>query len=239
MQLELSSLDEQRFGIRTVRAWDVGLTDLDTVDAFVEQENARLLIIRIPTDDLRAVQRLEESGAILTDTLVYYRQSLTQDLPADTGTISVRPIRAEEVKAASEVAAATFEGYFGHYHADPRLDRTACDEVYRSWARRSCTREAADEVLVGVDNDVVVGFATLRMNGPDEGEGVLFGVAPQAQGRGLYRSMMVHAMEWCRTQPATRMVVSTQVTNIAVQKVWVRLGFEPYRSYYTLHRWAS
>ena len=33
------------------------------------------------------------------------------------------------------------------------------------------------------------------------------------------------------------MVLSTQVTNLAVQKVWSRLGFEPSRSYYTFHLW--
>jgi hypothetical protein len=33
------------------------------------------------------------------------------------------------------------------------------------------------------------------------------------------------------------MLISTQITNVAVQKVWTRLGFEPSRSYYTFHKW--
>jgi GNAT superfamily N-acetyltransferase len=82
-----------------------------------------------------------------------------------------------------------------------------------------------------------VGFATLRLNNPEEGEGVLFGVGPLAQGQGIYRSFMIHGMEWCLQQGMTRMVVSTQITNIAVQKVWTRLGFEPSHAYYTFHKW--
>jgi hypothetical protein len=31
-----------------------------------------------------------------------------------------------------------------------------------------------------------------------------------------------------------RLIISTQVTNVAVQKIWTRLGFEPVRSYYTV-----
>ena len=77
----------------------------------------------------------------------------------------------------------------------------------------------------------------MRLNSPEEGEGVLFGVAPAAQGRGIYRSFMVRGMEWCLAQGTSRMVVSTQITNIAVQKVWTRLGFEPHKSYLTFHRW--
>jgi hypothetical protein len=36
-----------------------------------------------------------------------------------------------------------------------------------------------------------------------------------------------------------RMVVSTQITNLAVQKVWVRQGFELTGSYYTFHLWPT
>ena len=66
---------------------------------------------------------------------------------------------------------------------------------------------------------------------------LMFGVAPEAQGRGIYRSLMIGAMLWFRTRGTARMVVSTQVTNAAVQKVWTRLGFEPWKSNYTFHKW--
>jgi len=41
-----------------------------------------------------------------------------------------------------------FHGYLGRYHADDRLDRGKCDELYTSWAYCSCvSREVADEVF--------------------------------------------------------------------------------------------
>jgi GNAT superfamily N-acetyltransferase len=136
------------------------------------------------------------------------------------------------------VAAGAFQGYYGHYHADPKLDRNKCDEGYVSWAVRSCTlKQVATEVLVAERDNQIVGFATLRLNSPEEGEGVLFGVAPEAQGIGIYRSFMVSGMQWCKEQQVKRMIVSTQVTNVAVQKVWCRVGFEPAYSYYTFHKW--
>ena len=104
-------------------------------------------------------------------------------MPDDTGSSFVRPINPGEVDPVREIAAASFAGYTGHYHADSRLEREACDDVYSSWAASSCVdRSVADEVLVAVIDDAdLVAFATLRSNSADEGEGVLFGVAPRAR----------------------------------------------------------
>ena len=83
----------------------------------------------------------------------------------------------------------------------------------------------------------IVGFITLKMNNPQEGEVPLYGVSPSVQGKGVGRSLMIGALNWCATQKAERMLISTQVTNLSSQKVWIRLGFEPSHSYYTFHKW--
>jgi GNAT superfamily N-acetyltransferase len=236
---ELSALDEERFGYRTAKA--VVRNDAEVVAAVDEARalGAKLLIVRCRADDLHAAQTLEERGARLMDVLVYYSRDLRKHpIPTDAGEVPVRPLRSGDADPVAAIARDSFAGYLGHYHADPRIDRGRADKVYVSWAQRSClSRDVADEVLIADDGASLLGFATLRRNSPDEGEGVLFGVAPAAQGRGIYRSFMIRGMEWCVAQGAARMVVSTQITNIAVQKVWTRLGFEPHKSYLTFHRW--
>lgn len=238
-QVYLSDIDEERFGIRTARAPRVSLDTLPSVLEFCREDGVVLLIARCPISELGAAQAMEREGFSLMDVLVYYARSLVKTpIPSDIGKIPVRPIRLDEEDAVKTVASESFRGYFGHYHADARLDPAKCDEAYVDWAVRSCvSREIADEVLVADLGGVIVGFATLRLNSVGEGEGVLFGVAPSAQGQGIYRSFMVRGMEWCLSKGATRMVVSTQITNIAVQKVWVRLGFELNHAYYTFHKW--
>jgi GNAT superfamily N-acetyltransferase len=237
--VSLSAIDEERFGIRVARASRVTLGALPAVLDFCRANNVVLLIARCPVSELRAAQAMERQGFLLMDTLVYYARDLGRNaVPPDTGKATVRPVGPGEAEAVRAVAAESFRGYVGHYHADGRLDRAKCDEAYASWALRSCvSREVADDVLVAVLDDSIAGFATLRMNGPGEGEGVLFGVHPAAQGQGIYRSLMIAGMEWCRLRGATRMVVSTQITNWAVQKVWTRVGFEPSHADYTFHKW--
>lgn len=237
----LSPLEEQRFGVRTVRVAALERDGLAGLLAFCRANAVGLVIARCPCEDLATAQDLEEAGARLMDTLVYYRYDYARHPGADYATAAtVRPVRAPELEEICAMATRSFQGYQGHYHADRRLDRQACDEVYPSWVRHSILdRAVAGEVFVSESDGRPSGFATMRLNSPEEGEGVLFGVAPWAQGQGLYRELIRRGQAWCREQGCARMVVSTQVTNLAVQKVWVRQGFEPSRSIYTFHLWLS
>ena len=173
------------------------------------------------------------------DTLLYYDRNLQKTpIPEDKGTVEIRFVQDHEAEQVKAIAEKSFSGYFGHYHADIKLDTGRTQKVYPDWAYRSCkSRGGSSEVLVAVLDGSIVGFATLELRSPQVGEGVLFGIAPEAQRRGIYRSFMIQGMQWCSSQGAESMVVSTQIINTAVQKVWVRLGFEPSYSYYTFHKW--
>jgi len=233
-----SQLDSDRFGIRVARA-QISSGALPQVMESCAEQKIDLLVARCAVSDFANIHALESHGFLLTDTLVYYSFDLARrSPPADTGEFPVRSLRPEDSEQVQAVAAAAFKGYVGHYHADRRLDRRKCDEAYSDWAARSCVPGlAADHALVAEHGGHVIGFATLRINSPLEVEGLLFAVAPEYQGRGVCRSFMIHSLEWTRSQGAQRMLISTQITNVSMQKVWTRVGFELRYSYYTFHKW--
>ena len=99
------------------------------------------------------------------------------------------------------------------------------------------TANVADQVLVAESDGDVIGFCLIKVLDDEVGDGTLYGVHPNYRGRGAYRDLVVAAMKWARGNGCVRMVESTQVTNLVSQKVWARLGFEPFSSYYTFHRW--
>ena len=235
-----SRIDSERFGIRVARARIVSDT-LPKVLDFCATECIDLLVARCATSDLEAAQTMELKGFQLMDTLLYYSFDLTKkEIPQDPCEVLVRRLQPGDEAEIPAVASAAFKGYMGHYHADRRLDPGQCDEAYGSWAERSCSiGEAADEVLVAEIGGRVAGFATLRLNSPEEVEGLLFAVTPNSQGKGICRLFMIRSLQWCRDQGAKRMVISTQVTNVSMQKVWCRTGFEPSHSYYTFHKWFT
>lgn len=244
--VRLSPLDTARWGVVTATAGAVTAESLPGVLEFANLHAVTLLVARCSAADLVAARAMEAAGFRLMDALVVYARDVgaanAGDLAAGTvaGDAAVRLAREDEAAEVRAVARAAFRGYGGHYHADPRLDREACDEVYADWAHRSCASPGvADGVLVAEVDGRVAAFATLRFNSATEGEGVLFGVAPGARGRGLYPLLMGAGLRFCAERGRTRMVVSTQITNLTVQRAWIRLAFEPCRAEYTFHRWCT
>ncbi len=238
--ISLSAIDQERFGIVTARDPMMTTESLGPALEYCRVNGVRLLIARCSTEDLRVAQRLEEAGARLMDTLVYFTRHLNVAEPGQLGAVPVRRLREGEADEIRNVAAEAFRDYFGHYHADGRLARAACDEVYASWAHRSCLDErVASRVLVAEHEGRVAGFLTLATRGPEEQEIVLNAVDPRAQRHGIYRSLLLAAIEQARNDHAKRLIISTQLTNVAVQRTWTRLAFEPARSYYTFHLWLG
>ena len=235
----VSDIDRERFGFKTARVNGITADTLADVLDFCAGEKVELLIARCCMSDLVAAQVMERKGFQLMDTLVYYTRDLTkQPRPSDSGVAHFRPILQEEEGEMISVAKASFAGYFGHYHADPRLDNLHCNEVYIDWARKAFASRGADEnFLVAEIGGKIVAFGVFRMNSPDEGELFLGGVHPDYQGQGIYLSFLCRAIEWCLSKKAKRIVISTQLNNIAVQKVLTKSGFEISRGYYTFHKW--
>src|SRR5262249_9679157 len=141
-----------------------------------------------------------------------------------------------------KLAALAFQGYQGHYHADKRLDRSRCDEVYSSWASNCCRGgEFCDHmILIASANDgEIAAFAALKRRDDAELDAALVAVRPTFQGTGLFGQLLDLSQQWGIGKGFTRMLYSTQVTNVTAQRSLCRHGFEPLKSCYTLHKWLD
>lgn len=241
MEINLSKLDHLRFRIITAKAKIDGEDSVEELISKFKILNAELAIIRLPTQCIQLAQDLEKAGAILTDTLVYYQRKKIAlfEINLPTGYLACFATSDDAAKVEA-IALESFKGYSGHYHADTRLCKEDCDAVYSSWAKNSCTQEnLADEVLLIKCNEEIAAFATLKKINTIDYEGILFGVAPDHQGKGLYLNLMQLSCNWGMKNNMRRLLTSTQITNITVQKNWSRIGMEPLNSFYTFHLWMN
>jgi GNAT superfamily N-acetyltransferase len=229
-----SSLSTSRFGVPIAH---VNLDRGDELEGIVRRARSgdvAMVVVRLDAGDLDSAGRLEAAGARLCDTLVYWSRAVPAGKSVSDRIREAGPADAEVVATIARLA---FAGYQGHFQADPRLDRAAADEVYADWARRSC-EDGSDRVWLA-DDEGPAGFLTMRFNGPQESEILLNAVRPDRQRRGLYPLLVGAALDASSRSGVSRCLVSTQLHNLPVQKVWSRMGFEPASAVHTFHLWLD
>lgn len=233
--IDLSELDTKRFGVPSARAEDITFDTLPAVDDFCKRYGIKFLVARCKADRLDVAQALEERGFRLMDTLVWLQFNFAKTPVIRQEDYVVREIRSGDETVVREISRAAFSNYVGgHYHSDAKIDRTVCADIYADWAYNSCTsKKVADHVLVAECDEQIAGFITLKKNG----EIPLNAVSPAMQKRGIYRSLVTGALPLLKSNGAKHARISTQVNNIAVQKVCQRVGFEPLEAAYTFHKW--
>lgn len=230
-----SAIDSDRFGISVARADAVGRGEIGPILDWCREERIAVLFARCQGGDLGTVQELEAAGLRLMDAQVRFGAATRSHIPDPR----LRPLRPGDRHDVMAVAARSFQGYAGHYHADPRLPAALCDLVYQSWAERCCSGEAAEHVVVAEADGRVVGFSAFAAPSPAEGRLVLGAVLPSARGGRLYSAMAAYGLDWLSRQGVGRMSAITQVPNLAAQRSWVAAGMLPEATSYTFHGWLS
>ena len=177
------------------------------------------MIARVSTNEISVAQDLEKLGHRLMDTLVYYKFDYAKKpAPQNVTPFVIRNVSGniDYALEVSSVAGEAFAGYFGHYHADSKLDRKVSDSIYSDWAYRSTIDSSvANAVLGAFIEDKITGFITLRITRKDTASWHSM-VFLRFQ-TGLYRALVLSGMEWHTSQDGP-IFVSTQINNISVQK---------------------
>jgi GNAT superfamily N-acetyltransferase len=241
VQLRFEEREQARFGYRMARLTldsACGAADAERVMQMCRSSGVEMLTLRVPTDKVALVQALEALEFRIMDCLVYYECSTENPSAVKPSTLEIREATLEDATAVADIARLCFTDYSSHYRADARLDRVKVFEGYIDWAQRCCAdREVASCVFLPIVGGAIAGFIALRQNSPTEGEGVLNAVHPTFAGAGIYGQLITRSKQWCRDNGMKRMVISTQIDNLKVQRSWSNRGFHLYKSYYTLHRW--
>jgi ribosomal protein S18 acetylase RimI-like enzyme len=235
--VRLSALDTNRFGIVVARADRVTRDRVDEVFDFCASNRVKLLICRSNVEDVDASNALIARLCEIMDTLVYYQDEIANEAYLGTGDPRISLMEHEDADAVESIARECFRDYSGHYHADRRLDRDACTEVYASWARALCEPADGSFVLVAGDPGERVGFSAFRQDASGVGELVLGAVLPAARGAGLYRQLTLAGMLRLQASGAKRFITSTHLSNWGAQRSWTAAGLHPYSAYHTFHRW--
>ena len=230
IEIGLSEPDTERFSMRVGRcvvSTNSEVSDFEILSK-VDESDHEIIVLRFPSSRTGLSRSLLTSypNAFLADKLLYFVKELrVSNIESDLGRQrNVRVATIDDLGAIKSIAESAFRDYQSHYSANPRILRSKILEGYADWAVRQLRDSSV--VLVGVnDNGAVDGFLSLQINN-GIGEIVLNAVRGQAQGMGMYKSLLEHAQEYAMNEKCMKMVTSTQATNLKVIHIWEGNGFE-------------
>lgn len=237
--LQRSNLDSDRFSMEVFRGQADAACARQVVLEIVRQR-CDLAIVRVKAGDQSLPAALQKMGLpfIHGDTLVYYEADLHALTPKPLRNIdlSFRKANSADRAALDSLIAATFRGYRSHYHSNPLLGPELILEGYKQWGSSFLGRSQGQLWVAERGGGDVIAFAACDEDGEGTiGEGVLYGVSPDASGGGVYGDLIRHTLLDFKARGFSKMKVSTQVWNYAVQKVWAREGFALIEAWDTLH----
>jgi GNAT superfamily N-acetyltransferase len=237
-----SPVETNRFGCSIERVTiGPGPVDVDHLTAVIQDRSAHVLIVRYDAARLEIPGTLARSSRALVPAgaLTYWEKSVSAGDGAAESNLQVCSADELDLETVSmlvqEIVRASFRDYGNHYTANPLLDRSAALAGYEDWAVR-CLNGDPSNVLVMIDRDQPIGLATLE---PGAGAGhleiLLAGLVPAAQGKGLYGSLLDACESVAAARGAPRLVISTQIHNVRVQRAWARHGLRPFAAIETVH----
>lgn len=243
MNLELSELDSNRFGFPCARSIGWAQDGIKQIDSFCRSNKVKLLILRLDVKEIAASCELQNLGAVLLDNIVYCSKSLVAKNFQEPNKLVVnhhiRDGRESDYSGLSSLGRHSFSNYIGHYHNDPNIDNSICNDIYADWCSSFSTRAKPQSFFVlESDRGKINGVAGLKYHN-DTCDGELFAVSPDARGVKGFSALLNHSMKSACANGANFFSYSTQIQNTLVLNSLFRRGFQIDNVVNTYHLWCE
>lgn len=233
------SVDRLSVGMQAVDGdYDQEQFKTDLQEALTASD-ADIRILRFPSECLGVVNSLDlpDFIAVNAGSIMYWEK--TPNSSQTTDPVEVRSVEQSDGPVISEqilrLVNASFEGYLNHYSFDPFLPAGATTSAYVDWASRELALNPHRVFFLELDGVVsAAGIVDVVKADVDVWEVLLAGVSPDTFRKGLYSKLLLGISEAASKNHA-KLVISTQVHNIAVQRAWAKLGLRPLVSIETVH----
>ena len=216
--------------------------DIDFLSSEFLNSEVDIVISRV---DTRIEDRLFDlykaiPNSFLADTLVYYAcqdfEKADNNLPAGITIEKARPERKEEL---TSLISSIFSGYKNHYHSNPIFQSVDLAKGYLEWNLPFL--EDKDKIcLILFDHGIPCAFLTAKIYQEDGFADIILNGALKAyEGQGKYSFLLRQLKQILLEMNIQKLIVSTQLSNQRVQKVWTKEQFYLDKSYYTFHHFIS
>jgi hypothetical protein len=226
--LNRADRESARFGLNVARA------SLDGIDARalareLIESRVDVAILRTPARPETGVAALDAFGLspIHADSLVTYTCDLAAYDPQALAnpSLDIRPAGRDDTQGITELVEVVFAEYPTHYRANPLLPREDIVAGFGEWALGHIGADERTCWVARVDGRIAGLACSAFDNRTGVCQGVLHGVSPDFARQRIYTDLIRYTQRYFRQHGLSKLEISTQVSNLRVQRVWVREGF--------------
>src|SRR6476646_5758448 len=223
---------------------------LDELTRSLADREGQCVVCKVHSNELPTIHALEERGSLLMDSLLdfvfdFSRTPIEEiNPPKRDKQLKVRRAEPADLSALMAINEKAFAGYFGRYHADPRMPPGTATKIYAQWIR-SAFQGWADWILVAEVDGRIVGYGLWRKPSEIEAKNSLnvahydlAAIDPEFLGRGLWTALMFDGMGIARTY-AQYLVGPVHVCNYPVQHTLQKLGWRISSARHSFHKWLN
>jgi ribosomal protein S18 acetylase RimI-like enzyme len=219
-----------------------GLSVLRASLSDLRMKGHRLVIARVSLLAQRAIELLCSQGALLTDVLLTFRAELTQTRLAHPAAEDFDILLASKQDRSSlrNLSQTSFRG--GHFHSDPRVEKSASDRVYAEIATEQL--QSHDWVVVKAERESkFAGFLSFSISKFGKrfkyGQISLLAVSPMWRRFGVATQLLRFVADYLSNRGVKHLFVSTQATNFPAIALYESAGFVNVNSSCTFHIWLD
>ena len=229
--------------------------------AFARVQKIRLLDARVSNEDLFVMRAFESEGFHTVDLLVTLGAArgkfdrILEHKPFERSEdqvnfgngLIVRPMRQEDEATLAHISHISYGDTTmiqDRFFLEPMIPQDRAQEVFREWFLNIAKghHDGKGMVLTAELDGKVAGYIALEPMAAFGNEqwwkDSLNAVAPEARGRGIYRALVLAAIDYARMRDAAGLITKTQSSTYRVINSWLHLGGDILESAATLH-WTN
>ncbi len=250
--LEPSTWDTKQLGISTMRlrllhtTLPVSINEsrkfVSTVLEKARNLNSKLIITRLPLDNIQMIHSVESNGGILCDVLVTFESVLPNNslnaITQENNSVQSRKSNMGDVKLIRSIARQSFR--WSHFYVDPNIPSEKADRLFEAWVTNLIKDENCT-ILVTEYCDNITGFVTCKSIRNENGEHIgiidLIAVVEHYRRKGYGSVLLKGAISLFGKLGAQKVLVGTQASNLASMRLYETHGFRACKIEATFHLW--
>jgi len=188
---------------------------------WVDQEKIRLVLCRLPHNDIRTIMFLESQSFKFIEMVLHPIIHINDSRLSDFNGFIVEPVRENELTIVSAMADKAFG--FERYHIDPRVNSIAADLRYGSWVKNTFNQKDQKLIKISLHEDIL-GFFIIEKLSADKFYWHLTALNPKFVGKGFGIGVWSAMISYCGNLGARYAYTTISARNSPVLNLYSRLN---------------